>query len=62
MEGTGGTTEEKKSQNEIPKSMWKYLPSIHEQGLADKGNTKKRQSLFDSYLKPNQNDSKSLDI
>ena len=41
MEGTGGTTEEKKNANEIPKANWKYLPSIHEQNLADKSNKKK---------------------
>jgi hypothetical protein len=45
MDGTGSTTskaEERKSPNELPKAMWKYLPSMVEQNLLDKANAKKR--------------------
>lgn len=49
MESTGGTDRIAK---EIPKDHYKYIPSINDQGLAEKNNRKKLQSLFDKYLKP----------
>ena len=65
MESTGSTTSksESKRENSIPKENFKYFPSIAEQGLSEnKNNKKKLQTLFDKYLKPKQNESKSLDI
>lgn len=51
-----------KKENSIPKEHYRYLQSIAEQGLGEKQNRKKLQALFDRYLKPQQNESKSLDI
>ena len=64
MESTGSTTSKAdKRENSIPKENFKYMPSIAEFGLSeDKKNKKKLQTLFDKYLKPKQNDAKSLDI
>ena len=64
MESTGSTPSSKtdKKENSIPKEHWKFFPSIGEQGLGEKNNRKKLQTLFDRYLKPQQNESKSLDI
>jgi len=59
MESTGGTDRPAK---DIPKEHYKYIPSIQEQGLSEKQNRKRLQTLFDKYLKPKQNDSKTLDI
>ena len=53
MESTGSTSSKiDKKENSIPKDMYKYLPSIQEQGLAEKHQRKKLQTLFDKYLKP----------
>ena len=46
----------------LSQSHWKYFPSIEEQGLGEKSNRKKLQTLFNRYLKPEQNATKSLDI
>ena len=64
MESTGSTTskDQNRKENSIPKDHFKFLPSIGEQGLGEKNNRKKLQTLFDRYLKPLQNESKSLDI
>ena len=63
MESTGSTSSKiDKKENSIPKDMYKYLPSIQEQGLGEKHQRKKLQTLFDKYLKPQQNESKTLDI
>lgn len=64
MESTGSTTSKTdgRKENTVPKDHFKFLPSIGEQGLSEKNNRKKLQTLFDRYLKPQQNDSKSLDI
>lgn len=63
MESTGSTTSKTdKKENSIPKDHFRFLPTIAEQGLAEKSNRKKLQALFDKYLKPAQNDHKSLDI
>ena len=67
MESTGGSGSvaikgDKDSKNSLPSDKWKYFPSIHEQGLGDKSQKKKLEGLFSSYLKPHQNESKSLDI
>ena len=63
MESTGGTnTKSDKKEQTIPKDHFKFFPSISEQGLGEKTNKKKLQTLFDKYLKPQQNESKSLDI
>ena len=63
MESTGSTTSKAdKKENTIPKDHFKFMPSINEQSLGEKQNRKKLQSLFDKYLKPQQNDMKSLDI
>ena len=62
MESTGSTNL-KPNENTIPKEMYKYIPAISEQGLFEnKNNKKKLQNLFDKYLKPKQNETKSLDI
>jgi hypothetical protein len=53
MESTGSTTSKTdKKENSIPKDHYRYLPSILEQGLGEKNNRKKLQTLFDKYLKP----------
>jgi hypothetical protein len=54
METTASSTTFKgdKKENSIPKDHFRYLPSIHEQGLGEKQNRKKLQMLFDKYLKP----------
>ena len=66
MDGTGSTTSKevkgKTTEKTVPKEHFKYFHSIHEYSLGDKNNKKRLQYLFDSYLKPQQNDSKSLDI
>ena len=64
MESTGSTTSKSDAKgNTIPKDNFKYIPCIQELGLSeDKKNKKKLQTLFDKYLKPKQNDAKSLDI
>ena len=74
MDSTGSTTSKEpklgmapkqeagKKENSIPKEHWKYLPSIQEFGLSDKNNKKRLQYLFDSYLRPMQNESKTLEI
>lgn len=67
MESTGSTTLSKggdtnKKENTIPKDHFKYFPSIVDQGLDQKQNRKKLQTLFDKYLKPAQNEAKTLDI
>ena len=64
MESTGSTTSKSdKKENTFPQEKFKYIPCIAEQGLAeDKKNKKKLQTLFDKYMKPKQNEGKSLDI
>ena len=63
MESTGSTTSKSdKKENSIPKDYYKFIPSINEMGLNEKTGRKKLQVLFDRYLKPAQNDSKTLDI
>ena len=64
MEGTGGTSAPKgeKTGNSIPKDNYRFIPAISEQGLGEKPQKKKLQMLFDYYLKPQQNESKTLDI
>lgn len=64
MDSTGGSNLPKavKKENGIPSDHFRFFPSIQEQGLGEKTNKKKLQSLFDRYLKPQQNDAKSLDI
>ena len=64
MKSTGSTTSKTdKKENSIPKENFKYIPSIAEFGLSeDKKNKKKLQTLFDKYLKPKQNENKSVDI
>ena len=63
MESTGSTTSKnEKRENAIPKDHHRYLQSIAEQGLGEKQNRKKLQTLFDRYLKPQQNESRTLDI
>ena len=63
MDGTGSTTSKEHGKEKgLPKEHWKYLHSIHEFQLSEKTNKKRLQYLFDCYLKPSQNESKSLDI
>jgi hypothetical protein len=62
MGGLGAAGKEGKRENSLPKDAWKYLPSISEFGLNDKNNKKRLQYLFDSYLRPQQNESKTLEI
>jgi hypothetical protein len=67
MESTGATgstssAKASKASNSIPSDHYKFFPSIMEQNLSDKNNKKKLQSYFDRYLKPPQNETKSLDI
>jgi len=63
MESTGSTTSKSdKKENSIPKENQRFLPCISEFGLGEKQNRKKLQTLFDRYLRPQQNDSKTLDI
>jgi hypothetical protein len=64
MDGTGGSTAVKgdKKENTIPKDNYRFIPSISEQGLGEKPQRKKLQALFDKYLKPQQNESKTLDV
>ena len=63
MDSTGSTTSKSdKKENTLPKESWRFIPSIAEQQLDQKQNRKKLQGLFDSYLKPQQNESKTLDI
>jgi hypothetical protein len=63
MESTGSTTSKTdKKENGIPKDHYKFLPSIAEQALGEKQNRKKLQILFEKYLKPLQNEAKTLDI
>lgn len=56
-DSTGGSTTAKndKRENFLDRDHMRFLPSINEQGLAEKHNRKKLQSLFDRYLKPQQN-------
>lgn len=60
--GVGGAGKDGKRENALPKEAWKYLPSIQEFGLNDKNNKKRLQYLFDAYLRPQQNESKTLEI
>ena len=63
MESTGATTSKTdKLENSIPKDHYRFLPSIQEQSLGEKGNRKRLETLFSRYLKPLQNDTKTLDI
>ena len=63
MESTGSTTSKAKDSDvTIPKDHYKFFPSIAEQGLSDKANKKKLDGLCSKYLRPKQNDQKSLDI
>ncbi len=62
MDSTGSSTSNTKRENSIPKENHRFLPSISEFGLGEKHNRKKLQMLFDRYLKPQQNDSKTLDV
>ena len=63
MESTGATPSKiEKKENTVSKDHFKFFPSIGEQGLGEKQNRKKLQVLFDRYLKPQQNDAKTLDI
>jgi hypothetical protein len=42
MESTGSTTSKAdRKENAIPKDHFKFIPSIHEQGLGEKQNKKK---------------------
>ena len=61
---TGSTSSSKvtKKENSIPADHYRFFPSISEQGLGDKSSKKKLQSYFDRFLKPQQNEAKSLDI
>jgi hypothetical protein len=61
---TGGSTtsQKDKKENSIAKEFFRFIPSINEQGLGEKTNRKKLQTLFDRYLKPSQNESKTLDL
>lgn len=53
MESTGSTTSKSdRNENNLPKDMYRFIPSIGEQGLAEKSHRKKLQALFDKYLKP----------
>lgn len=53
MESTGSTTSKSdRNENSLPKDMYRFIPSIGEQGLAEKSHRKKLQALFDKYLKP----------
>ena len=62
-DSTGSTTSKSEASDKVlPQSQWKYFPSIEEQGLSEKSNRKKLQTLFNRYLKPEQNATKSLDI
>ena len=62
-DSTGSTTSKNEAADKIiPHAHFKFLPSIEEQGLSEKSNRKKLQTLFNRYLKPDQNASKSLDI
>ena len=63
-DSTGGSTTSKSevADKQLPSSQYKYFPSIEEQGLSEKSNKKKLQVLFNRYLKPEQNATKSLDI
>ena len=62
-DSTGGSTTSKDGSDKIlSQSQWKYFPSIEEQGLSEKSNRKRLQTLFNKYLKPEQNATKSLDI
>ena len=63
MESTGSTTSKTdKKENGIPTEHYRFLPSISEFGWGEKQNRKELQILFDRYLKPNQNDSKTIDV
>ena len=63
MESTGSTSSKvDKKENSIPKDNYKFIPSIHEQSLGEKPQRKKLQGLFDKYLKPIQNEQKTMDI
>ena len=61
-DSTGSTTSKEMTDKTLPQNQWKYFPSIEEQGLSEKSNRKKLQVLFNRYLKPEQNATKSLDI
>jgi len=53
MESTGSTTSKNdKRENSIPKEMYRFIPSIGEQGLGEKSNRKKLQAMFEKYMKP----------
>lgn len=63
MDSTGSTfSKNDKKDISISKDHFKYFPSIQEQGLGEPNNRKKLQALFEKYLKPAQNESKTLDI
>jgi hypothetical protein len=50
-DSTGSTTSSSPDKT-LPQSQWKYFPSIEEQGLGEKSNRKRLQTLFNRYLKP----------
>ena len=53
MESTGSTSSKiDKKENSIPKDMYRFIHCITEQGLGEKHQRKKLQTLFDKYLKP----------
>lgn len=63
-DSTGGSTTSKTDGADklLPKSQWKYFPSIEEQALGESKKKERLQTLFNRYLKPDQNATKSLDI
>ena len=65
MESTGSTlskVDKDKNQITIPQDHYKFFPSIIERGLGEKTNRKKLYELFNKYLRPLQNDRKTIDI
>ena len=52
-DSTGSTTSASNTADKkLDQLVWKFLPSIDEQGLSNKANRKKLQTLFNKYLKP----------
>jgi len=52
-DSTGSTTSgTNTADKKLDQLVWKFLPSIDEQGLSNKANRKKLQTLFNKYLKP----------
>ena len=52
-DSTGSTTSgTNTADKKLDQLVWKFLPSIDEQGLSNKSNRKKLQGLFNKYLKP----------